>query len=249
MNQVHRLERGKLNDRGAVRDTAQYMGSDGCVLFDFDGPLCTLFPDGSSAPLAEELRRIVVEHDAGGLLLGEAGASIDPQVVLKTVYRYCPRSALATALEDRLGQGEVAATAIAQPTPGAEQFVRRLRDAHAKVAVVTNNAPAAVTSYLRRVRMDRYFKDHIYGRTEDPGQLKPHPDSIYRALAGLGVDACGALMIGDMPTDLYAAREAKVAFVGFVRDEAGAAELWGAGAELVVSRMELLSAVIPRTPS
>lgn len=240
---------GKLNDHGAVRDTAQYMRPGGCVLFDFDGPLCRLFPDGSSAPLAEELRRIVVEHGAGRLLLGEAGTSIDPQVVLKTVYRHCPRSALAVELEDRLSEGEVAATAIAQPTPGADQFVRQLVKARARVAVVTNNAPAAVTSYLRRVRMDRYFKNRVYGRTEDPGRLKPDPDSIYRALAGLGADASYALMIGDMPTDLYAAREAKVSFVGFVRDEAGAAELWGAGAELVVSRMELLSAVIPPNPS
>ncbi|MFE2536537.1 HAD family hydrolase [Streptomyces sp. NPDC059371] len=234
----------KLNDSGAIRAAAEYMRPGRSVLFDFDGPLCRLFPDGSSAPLAEALRRIVVERDAGELLLGEAEVSIDPQVVLKTVHRQRPRSDLAAELDERLTDGELAAAVIAPPTPGAELFVRRLVAARVGVAVVTNNSPVAVAAYLRRVGIDRCFEGHIHGRTDDPGRLKPDPDSIHRALADLGVEAYDALMIGDMPTDLHAAREAKVAFAGYARDESEAAELWEAGAELVFSRMELLSAVM-----
>lgn len=219
------------------------------MIFDFDGPLCRLFPNESSAPLAEDLRRITVERGAGELLVGEARFSIDPLLVLKTVYQKRPGSLLAADLEERLARGELAAAAVAPPTPGADMLVRRLVETGVGVAVATNNSPAAVVEYLRRVQVDRYFDGHIHGRTDDPTRLKPDPDSIGRALAGLGVQAHEAVMIGDMPTDLYAAHEAKVAFVGYAQNEAEAGPLWDGGAELVLSRMELLSAMIPLTSS
>ncbi|WP_339130192.1 HAD family hydrolase [Streptomyces sp. f51] len=244
MIQDDRTGYGKLNDRGAMRRLARYLTPDPCVIFDFDGPLCRLFPDGSSAPLAEDLRRIVVARGAEQLLVGEARASIDPQVVLKTVYRQRPRSLLAAELEARLAEGETAAAAIAPPTPGADLLVRELSRLGVRVAVATNNAPAAVTAYLRRVEIEGCFEGHIHGRTDDPTLLKPDPDSVERALRGLGAAAHDAVMIGDMPTDGEAAREAKVAFVGYARDEAGAGPLWAAGAELVLSHIELLSTVI-----
>ncbi|MEU9212440.1 HAD-IA family hydrolase [Streptomyces sp. NPDC048415] len=220
-----------------------------CFLFDFDGPLCRLFPDGASAPLARELRRTVALRNAGELLTEEVRTSIDPQVVLRAVDRARPGSDLVVELEERLAEGEAAAAAIAPPTPGAGLLVRRLTEAGIRVAVATNNSPDAVAVYLRRVHLHEYFEGHIHGRTDDPRRLKPDPDSLYRALRGLGAEAHDAVMIGDMPTDVDAAREAKVAFVGYARDEAEAGPLWGAGAPLVVSRLELLSAMIPLSPS
>lgn len=241
--------RRNLNDRGALREVANFLTPGRCVIFDFDGPLCRLFPNESSAPLAQDLRRIAVERGAGGLLVGEAGFSIDPLVVLKTVYQNRPGSRLAATLEARLARGELAAAAVAPPTRGADLLVRRLVEAGVRVAVATNNSPAAVEAYLRRAGIDRHFNGHIHGRTDDPTRLKPDPDSIHRAVEGLGVEPYEALMIGDMPTDLNAALEAKVAFVGYARNEVEARPLWTGGAEIVVSQMELLSAMIPLTSS
>ncbi|MFF4354224.1 HAD family hydrolase [Streptomyces sp. NPDC001530] len=228
-----------------MREVARFVTSGRCVLFDFDGPLCRLFPDQSSAPLAKELRGVVALRGAGELLTPEVRASIDPQVVLRAVDRARPGSDLVAELEDRLAEGEAAAAAIAPPTPGADLLVRRLVDAGVRVAVATNNSPEAVATYLRRVNLHECFAGHIHGRTDDPKRLKPDPDSLHRALQGLEAEAYNALMIGDMPTDLDAAREAKVAFVGYARDDTEAGPLWDAGAQLVVSRLVLLSAVIP----
>jgi len=249
VTQDDQAERRKLNDPRGMRESAQQAMSGRCVLFDFDGPLCRLFPDDSSAPLAEELRRIVVERGAEELLTREVRASIDPQMVLRTVDQAHPGSDLVAELEERLAEGEAAAAVIAPPTPGADLLVRRLVEAGVRVAVATNNSPEAVAVYLRRVGLHEHFEGHIHGRTDDPRRLKPDPDCLHRALQSLGAEAYDALMIGDMPTDLDAAREAKVAFVGYARDEAEAGPLWDAGAQLVVSEFALLSAMIPLSPS
>ncbi|MCX4434858.1 HAD family hydrolase [Streptomyces mirabilis] len=239
----------RLDDPDMMREAARKVVSGRCVLFDFDGPLCRLFPDDSSKSLARELRGVVALRGAGGLLTQEARTSIDPQVVLRTVDRVRPGSDLVAELEKLLVRGEVAAAAIAPPTPDAALLVGRLAKAGVRVAVATNNSPEAVEVYLARVDLHKYFKGHIHGRTDDPRRLKPDPDSLQRALRELKAEPHDALMIGDTPTDLDAAREAKVAFVGYARDETEAGPLWDAGARLVVSRMALLSAMIPSSPS
>ncbi|MFD3929896.1 HAD family hydrolase [Streptomyces sp. NPDC058614] len=245
MTEYEQAGHRRLDDPGRMREAVQRAVSGRCVLFDFDGPLCRLFPDDSSAPLARDLRRIVARRDAGELLTPEARASIDPQVVLRTVDQARPGGELVAELERRLVEGEEAAATIAPPTPGAGLLVRRLAEAGVRLAVATNNSPAAVATYLRRVSLHEYFEGHIHGRTDDPKRLKPDPDSLCRALVDLEAEADDALMIGDTITDLDAAREAKVAFVGYARDEEEAGPLWDAGAQLVVSRLGLMSAMIP----
>jgi HAD superfamily hydrolase (TIGR01509 family) len=239
----------RLDDPGMMREVAREVVSGRCVLFDFDGPLCRLFPDDSSKSLAGELRGVVTLRGAGELLTREARTSIDPQVVLRTVDRARPGSDLVAELEAVLVRGEIAAAAIAPPTPGAAPLVSRLAKAGVRLAVATNNSPEAVAVYLARVGLHEYFEGHIHGRTDDPRRLKPDPDSLQRALRALKAEPHDALMIGDTPTDLDAAREAKVAFAGYARDETEAGPLWDAGARLVVSRLVLLSDMIASSPS
>lgn len=119
----------RLDDPGMMREVARSVVSGRCVLFDFDGPLCRLFPNGSSKTLARELRSVVALRGAGELLTGEARTSIDPQVVLRTVDRARPGSDLVAELEELLVRGEVTAAQIAPPTPGADVLVSRLAKA------------------------------------------------------------------------------------------------------------------------
>ncbi|WP_164904897.1 HAD family hydrolase [Streptomyces cyaneus] len=202
-----------------LRAAAERIVRGRCVLFDFDGPLCRLFPGTSSAPLADELRKIVARRGALALLPPAALASIDPQVVLRAVDSARPGDALVAELDARLVQGEKDAARIAPPTEGADDLVRRLAKEGVRIAVTTNNSPDAVAVYLRRRGLDEHFAGRIHGRTGDPRRLKPHPDCLHRALDALGADAADALMFGDTTTDLAAARAAGVAFVGFAPDQ------------------------------
>lgn len=241
-----------LDDPFLLPGAAELIADGRCVLFDFDGPLCRLFPDDSSAPLADALRRIVARSGALDLLPPGAMVSIDPHAVLRAVDLARPGSDLVAELEACLVEGERAAARTAPPTPGADRLVRRLWKAGAKIAVTTNNAPEAVSTYLRRAGLYDCFAGpgrpggphHVYGRTDDPRLLKPHPDCLHRALSGLRAKARDALMFGDTATDLAAAHAAGVAFVGYARDEDEAKVLWEAGADLVLSRFDHLADMI-----
>ncbi|MFE9021944.1 HAD family hydrolase [Streptomyces sp. NPDC007808] len=234
-----------LDDEDLLLGAAKQIVNGRCVLFDFDGPLCRLFPGRSSGPLADTLRGIVAEHGASGLLPPAALVSIDPQDVLRAVDLARPGSELVAALEARLVEGEIEAALSAPPTRGASPLVRRLAKEGVRIAVTTNNSPEAVDTYLRRMRLRRCFAGHLYGRTDNPRRLKPHPDCLDRALHALGADTQDALMFGDTVTDLAAAEAAGVQFVGYARDADEAKELWEAGAPVVLSRFDHFSAMIP----
>ncbi|MEI5099203.1 phosphotransferase [Streptomyces sp. PmtG] len=219
-----------------------------CVLFDFDGPLCRLFPGGTSERVARELRAVAGARGVRGALSAAEESSIDPHLVLRALSRAGADAALLALLEQRLTEGEVAAVPDALPTPYADRLVRSLRAAGHGLAVVTNNAPRAVAAYLNRpdVRLADAFGHHVHGRTDRPDLLKPHPDSLERALRALDAKPVDTLMIGDTVADLDASRRADVRFfVGYARNEDKAAPLRAAGAEFVVDSLAPLLDLVP----
>ncbi|MFB7332830.1 HAD family hydrolase [Streptomyces adustus] len=216
------------------------------VLFDFDGPVCRLFPGGSSRPVADALRTLVAEAGVAHVLTPEEAADKDPHAVLRAVYRAqrdrrLPRRAgdLVRALEDRVTEGELDAVRRgAWPTPGAAELIRRLSVRGARLAVVTNNAARAAAYYLEREGLRGCF-DAVHGRTREVERMKPDPYVVERALASLRLRREEAVMIGDSPADAIAARAAGVPFIGFGRDLRKQSELRGAGAALVVDSYAL----------
>ncbi|MDO0913801.1 hypothetical protein QQM39_24125 [Streptomyces sp. DT2A-34] len=113
--QAGRAQIAALDEPGLLRAAAEQIVRGRCVLFDFDGPLCRLFPGTSSAPLADELREIVARRGALALLPPAVLPSIDPQVVLRAVDAACPGDALVAELDARLVQGEKDAARVAPP--------------------------------------------------------------------------------------------------------------------------------------
>ncbi|WP_079036729.1 HAD-IA family hydrolase [Streptomyces silaceus] len=223
--------------------------ADAGVLLDFDGPICRLFPDGSSKRVADDLRALARRHGLDGVLGPEEKATIDPHDVLRAMDRALSDSALIAEFEKVLTKGEVAAARKARPTPGAHRLIRALRARGVRIAVVTNNSPHAVAAHLRRQGLTEAFGPHVYGRTDRPALLKPHPDSLERALRALGVEPADALMVGDTVADLGAARDAKVLFVGYARNEGKEKRLRAAGAGLVLGSLEALLDLLPAAPA
>ncbi|MFD7444579.1 HAD family hydrolase [Streptomyces sp. NPDC059909] len=215
-------------------DLQELLGRARCVLFDFDGPMCRLFAGHPASAVAQELRDLLNTRGASGLLSPEEERSDDPYRVLSAVDRAAPGDPLVAEIEERLTDGELRAVDEATPTPYANELVRALVLAGRKVGVTTNNSPAAVERYLRAHGLDGHFAGHVYGRTGRPVLLKPHPDCVNRALAGMGAGPEEAVMIGDAAGDLMAATDAKVGFIGYARNERKAAQLRDARADVVV---------------
>ncbi|MFG2472711.1 HAD family hydrolase [Streptomyces canus] len=208
------------------------------VLWDFDGPICRLFAGHSAESVTAEL---VGWLDGRGLeeaLTPEERKTADPHEVLRAIHDRYPGSGLMAELEAQLTLQELRAASSAKATDGAERLVRAWAERGACLAVTTNNAPEAARRYLAECGLERFFGPHVYGRTQDPSLLKPHPDCLRRALTALGADPSDSLMFGDGPSDLEAARRAGVAFVGYARNGRKERLLRGAKAEHIVLSLD-----------
>ncbi len=215
------------------------------VLFDFDGPICRLFPEDGSKPIADGLRREIDAFGASHVLGPEERTHKDPHVVLGAVHRALGAGGpglreLLRVLEERVTAGEVAAAELAAAhhewhTPYAGDLIRGLARRGVSLAVVTNNSPLAAETHLDRRGLLPYFTTVQGRRTDDPGLMKPHPDVLFRALHALGLDPDEAVMIGDTPTDVQAAARAGVEFVGYGRNERKVRALCHAEAATVVT--------------
>jgi HAD superfamily hydrolase (TIGR01509 family) len=218
-----------------------------CVLFDFDGPICRLFHVRPATAMADALREIVftAEQDASWL-----PRTSDPLEILQAAFEQpaLVESGLARDIERALTEEEVQAAAGAFPTAYADTLIRTLAATGRRLAITTNNSQQAVERYLSTRMTSDLFAGRIHGRSaEGSPRLKPDPDCLLRALKSTDTQAQEAVMIGDAPRDLEAARAAGVAFLGYARNEAKEAQLREAGAEHIVDSLrDVVMVVDPR---
>ncbi|WP_328977117.1 HAD family hydrolase [Streptomyces canus] len=215
------------------------------VLLDFDGPVCDLFRRGSTAHVAEEIKDMARRHwgfldqavqschDSHGILplLGDMADKHDAQGSLSR-----RPLELAHSMVTRFERGAVKR---ARPTPHAEALLKRLAALGKPVAIVSNNAEGPVNQYLERRKLGPYV-DVVCGRDPvEPRLMKPAPDLLFRALELLRRhEPHKALMIGDQPTDLLAAKTAGTPFLGCPRDQRRAEEMERLDADCVVRSLK-----------
>ncbi|MGW1258090.1 HAD family hydrolase [Streptomyces sp. NPDC002513] len=208
------------------------------VLFDFDGPICHLFARHPAAEVARAMKEWLRGQGLGPLLTEEESAQPDPQVLLRTVHRRHPGSDLVAELEEMLTRHELRAVPSAMPTPYADPLIRTWTACGARLAITTNNSARTASAYLAGRGLVGCFAPHIYGRTHALHQLKPDPYHLNRALRAMGAALGNSVMIGDAPSDLRAAEQAGVPFLGYARNEEKEARLREAGAEVIVRSLE-----------
>jgi HAD superfamily hydrolase (TIGR01549 family) len=207
------------------------------VLFDFDGPVCRLFFAHPADGIAGRFRELITAEGQAVLLTTHLRSTADFLDILRTVARQTNGS-LTTLLERQLTSEELRAAARAFPTAYADRLIRTLHATGRKLAITTNNSPRAVQVYLETRGLDHLFAGQIHGRQPDARHLKPDPDCLRRALDATGTKAQHALMIGDTPSDVVAAQEAGVPFLGYARNEAKTVALHKAGARDIVDSLE-----------
>ncbi|WP_409471171.1 HAD family hydrolase [Streptomyces sp. HC307] len=208
------------------------------VLWDFDGPICRLFAGHSAERVASDLVDWLGQRGLSGLLKEQERQTDDPQEILRAVNRRHPGSDLVAEIEERLTKEELRAAPSAMPTPYADPLIRTWTALGSRLAITTNNSPRVVHAYLTGRGLFSCFAPHIYGRTADLHQLKPDPHCLNRALSAMGAAPPAALMIGDAPTDLEAAKTAGVPFLGYARNEDKEKRLRKAGAVNVVGSLK-----------
>ncbi|MFJ8827366.1 HAD family hydrolase [Streptomyces sp. NPDC102467] len=227
---------------------AELVGGVRHVLFDFDGPICRLFAGWPAPMIAREQVHWLDAQGLGETLTPAERTDEDPHIALRSLGNQRPESDLVIEMEKRLTAQELRAVRSAWPTEYADPLIRTWTAVGARLAITTNNSPEAARRYIESRGLSACFEPHIYGRGQNLRLLKPDPYCLNRALRAMGAAPSGALMIGDTPTDLYAAQAAGVAFLGYARHERKAGLLRDAGAQHVIGSLELILTAL-RAPS
>ena len=94
-----------------------------------------------------------------------------------------------------------------KPLPGAEEVLKRLKQAGIFTAIVSNKTGEYLRQEVTHLGWDQYFS-RVVGAT-DAKRDKPFAEPIYLALEGSGIEAGPDVwMVGDSPTDIEAALNA-----------------------------------------
>lgn len=212
-----------------------------------DGPICRLFAGYPAHEIAGELVHKIDQLGMGGLLTEQERSSDDPHGPLGAVHERRRGSDLVLELEEWLTRRELQAVPKARPTPYADPLIRTWSSLGVRFAITTNNAAVAAAAYVESRGLADCFP-HVYGRTPNLDLMKPNPYCLEEAIKAMGAVPSATLMIGDTATDLEAARQAGVSFLGYARNTRKERILREAGAEVVVGSMEQVLDVVRTLP-
>lgn len=95
-----------------------------------------------------------------------------------------------------------------RPTRGARRLVERLQERGWKTVVATSAGEDELPALLQQADVDDLIA--VATSSDDAESSKPDPDIVHAAIAKSGAHPSHALMIGDTPYDIAAARKAGV---------------------------------------
>jgi phosphoglycolate phosphatase-like HAD superfamily hydrolase len=208
------------------------------LLLDFDGPVCSVFAGFPAPEVARSLKEFLRADAPSGWMAD----TDDPHEVLRASMELGPD--VAARAHRELSALEVRAVQTAEPTPYAAEVIDRAKSSGSQVAIVSNNAQAAIASYLETTELISGI-DYVSARSNaDPSLMKPSPYLVTQATAALNADKALAALVGDQISDIMAARRAGVQAVGYANKSGKADSFKRASADLIITSMAELFAHI-----
>ena len=83
-----------------------------------------------------------------------------------------------------------------------------------KLGIVTSSPRKDIEKLIAEYPV--FEKISVIITRDDVHRLKPHPEGLLKACSTLGIETHEAIYIGDLPTDLIAAKDADMANIGFL---------------------------------
>ncbi|RIQ11119.1 HAD family hydrolase [Jiangella rhizosphaerae] len=203
------------------------------LMLDFDGPVCSVFAGLPASDVAVHLRAVLRHVGVSTTVAMEQDD--DPLSIYRRSEAYGEMVTL--RIYDDLVAAEVRAIASAKPTPGALEVVEVARATGRQVAIVSNNAAAAVEAYIKRHTLTKAIDYVAARRTPQPALMKPNAAYLVEAAHALGVPASQCVLVGDSTTDIEAARHARMSAIGYANKPGKAARLIEAGADGLIEQM------------
>ncbi|MGQ4891783.1 MAG: HAD family hydrolase [Candidatus Njordarchaeia archaeon] len=210
------------------------------VIFDLDGTL---------------IQPIPVNWDLAREKIKEFFGKFDVDIVTRPLLKGIKRGALELERRGIMSQKiairnsyeildiyEVATANMVKPVTDLDNLLGKLKNEGCKIAIVTLNGKKFVNIALDKLGIRKHF-DLIVTR-DDVEEPKPEPDQILCVLRKFNISGSEAVMVGDRPADIIAAKKANVHPVGVKTGEFGEKELYEAGAEYVIESIENLLNIV-----
>jgi len=199
------------------------------LLLDFDGPIAALMPPPANAEAATRAR---VEL-AGLRLPAEIQSTTDHLAVLRYAAEHHPDRV--RALEAICTAAEANAARTCKPSKHARGLLEFAEARDIPVAVVSNNADAAVREFFVRHGWSHHPRAYACRTPETIDWLKPSPRLLQLAADVMRIDLTRAVFIGDAVSDVFAGRAVGVPVIGLAKHDQRRSELLHAGAADVVN--------------
>jgi HAD superfamily hydrolase (TIGR01509 family) len=129
---------------------------------------------------------------------------------------------------------------------GSRELIDALSERGHRVVLATSAKPDELDQYLQMLDADG--RANAWTSSADVESTKPEPDLVHAPLAKLGASAGDAVMIGDTPWDVEAAKRAGVGTLTVLTGGFAAEELLGAGALAVYESVAELRDSLEDTP-
>lgn len=117
---------------------------------------------------------------------------------------------------------------------------------HGKVALTIATSRISDGAYRILSAMDLLERFDVIIGLQDVTHAKPHPEPILKALEKVHVSPTQAIMIGDVPDDMRAAKSAGTGAIGMQSDQFSDEQLRAAGAEIVIKSLDELIDLVQR---
>ncbi len=132
------------------------------------------------------------------------------------------------------------------PMDSSRELIEELRRRGHRVVLASSAKADEVEHYLDL--LDARALADGWTSSADVESTKPEPDLVEAALDRVGADPQDAVMVGDTPWDIHAARRTDVPTIAVRTGGFGADELWEAGAIAVFESVAELLAELDGTP-
>lgn len=216
------------------------------LIFDFDGTLIDSAPDialGLNRLLVVERRRELSLAEVHRMI-GDGAARLVEQAFAATGDALAP-DAVGPMTARYL---DIYGALPADPTclyPGVRDTLAALKASGHRLGLCTNKPAGISHDLLRDLGLAPFFDAVAGGDTV--AQKKPHPAPLLWVMDRLGVDATGAVMVGDNANDVAAARGACVPVVAVAYGYPRMA-LEALGADTIIDRFADLPAALAQLP-
>lgn len=211
------------------------------VFLDFDGPVTDLFINGRNQAIADQMRAVL--SDLGVNLHEPAASTKDPLAVLRWTAEHCTPSQLRT-VEHACIDGETQATSVSAPSRGSHAFILACHQDARPLVILSNNAPRAITNYLKRHHLDHVVAGIVGRIVGRPDLMKPHQALVDQALSLVQMSAIHVAFIGDSLTDAEVAERTGLRFIGYAKTTRRGAQLADAGHAVQTDNMATLATLI-----